>query len=159
MKKCFTSIFHSAKQTKTRFTTFFYKSIVMNWAKCSSDPIDVGSIYGQYLWYNKFIEVAGNPVYWQDFVRAGLCYIGQLYDNHEIKSWIQIKQEFRLADTLQFKFIQMVNAIPRSWKQKLAEDLPIPDLESVKHVQGLLLCTRLIPAENLNSKQIYDIML
>ena len=131
----------------------------MNWAKCSSDPIDVGSIYGQYLWYNKFIEVAGNPVYWQDFVRAGLCYIGQLYDNHEIKSWIQIKQEFRLADTLQFKFIQMVNAIPRSWKQKLAEDLPIPDLESVKHVQGLLLCTRLIPAENLNSKQIYDIML
>jgi hypothetical protein len=55
--------------------------------------------------------------------------------------------------------MQVVNAIPQAWKQKLAEDLPTPDLESAKHMQGLLLCTRLIPAENLNSKQIYDIML
>jgi hypothetical protein len=55
--------------------------------------------------------------------------------------------------------MQLVNAIPAAWKEKIGEDQPIPDLEAAKHTQGILLCTRLIPTENLNSKQIYDIIL
>jgi len=52
--------------------------------------------------------------------------------------------------------MQLVNAIPPSWKRLIREDFP-PDL--APHVQGVLLCTRLIPTENLNSKQLYDILL
>ena len=49
--------------------------------------------------------------------------------------------------------------MPAMWKEKIGEDQPIPDLESAKHSQGILLCTRPIPIENLNSKQIYNIIL
>ena len=71
---------------------------------------------------------------------------------------MQIRRDFDLNNNLHFKYMQLVNAIPASWKQKIGEE-PMPALESYKHHQGMLLCTRLIPLENLNSKQIYDIVL
>jgi hypothetical protein len=52
--------------------------------------------------------------------------------------------------------MQLVHAIPNAWKQLIRDDFP-PDL--APHAQGVLLCTRLIPTENLNSKQLYDIWL
>ena len=79
-------------------------------------------------------------------------------ENRTLKSWNHIKREFMLNNNLQFKYMQLVNAIPATWKLKICEDQPIPDLELAKHTQGILLCTRLIPIENLNSKQIYDII-
>ena len=137
----------------------FYRNIVVNWAKCSSEPIDVRNILGQYLWNNKFITIAGRSIFWKEFKRANINHLGQMCENHALKSWTQLKREFMLNDNLHFKYIQLVNSIPALWKQKIAEDLPIPDLDTAKHSQGILLCTRLIPIENLNSKQIYDIIL
>ena len=134
----------------------FYKNILFTWGNCSSDPIDIRNILGQFLWYNKFIKNDGKSFYWKDFANAGLLHFAQMCENHEIKSWIQIKQEYDLNDTLHFKYMQLVNAIPNPWKQLIREVFP-PDL--VPHVQGVLLCTRQVPVENLNSKQIYDIIL
>jgi hypothetical protein len=134
----------------------FYKNIVLNWAKCSSDPIDVRNILGQYLWNNKFITIAGRPIFWKEFHRANLNHLGQMCENKTLKSWNQIKREFTLNGNLQFKYMQLVNSIPAAWKLKIGEDQP---MDLAYHSQGLLLCTRLIPTENLNSKQIYDIIL
>ena len=108
----------------------FYKNIVLNWAKCSSEPIDVRNILGQYLWNNKFITIAGRPIFWKEFHRA--------------KSWNQIKREFTLNGKLQFKYMQLVNSIPATWKHKIGEGQP---MDLAYHSQGLLLCTRLIPTE------------
>ena len=127
----------------------FYKNIVLNWAKCSSDPIDVRNILGQYLWNNKFITIAGRPIFWKEFHRANLNHLGQMCENKTLKSWNQIKREFTLNGNLQFKYMQLVNSIPAAWKLKIGEDQP---MDLAYHSQGLLLCTRLIPTENLNSK-------
>ena len=137
----------------------FYRNIVLNWEKCSSEPIDVRNILGQYLWNNKFITIAGRPIFWKEFARANLNHFGQMCENRTLKSWNQVKRDFMLNDNLHFNYMQLVNSIPAIWKQKISEDQPIPDLELAKHSQGILLCTRLIPIENLNSKQIYDIIL
>ena len=137
----------------------FYKNIVSNWAKCSSEPIDVRNILGQYLWNNKHITIAGRPFFWKDFASANVNHIGQLCENGAFKSWNQIKRDFVLNDGLHFKYMQLVNSIPFTWKEKIIEAHPSPAMESYKHQQGILLCTRLIPLENLNSKQIYDIIL
>ena len=41
----------------------------------------------------------------------------------------------------------------------IAEVLPIPDLEEAKHMQGLLLCSRMVPMDKLTSKTLSDMRL
>ena len=50
-----------------------------------------------------------------------------------------------------------MNAIPAAWKNKIAENLPVPTLDEAKHSQGLLLCTRLIQTDKLTSRQLSNI--
>ena len=59
----------------------FYKNIVLNWGKFSSDPIDVRNILGQHIWYNKFICNAARTLYWKEFADAGLLNFGQMCEN------------------------------------------------------------------------------
>ena len=144
--------------TKMALLPQFYRNIVTNWEKCSTAPIDVRNMLGQHVWNNKYITIGGKPIFWKSFVNAGINHIEQLFENKTLKSWLLIKREFNLNNNLHFKYMQLLNAIPASWKHEIGEDLS-PPIESCKHQQGLLLCTRLIPLEKLNSKQIYDIVL
>ena len=54
--------------------------------------------------------------------------------------------------------MQLVNAIPLAWKEKICNEHAFISINPYKHSQGILLCTRLVPLEGLNSKQIYDIL-
>ena len=148
---------HFSSDKSLRLMPSFYKSIIANWANYSSEPIDVRNIYGQYLWFNSYIRVAGHTVLWKAFADAGLSYLGQLCADHVFKSWNQIRLEFHLHPSLHFKYIQLTNAIPTAWKNKIAENLSIPVLDDAKHSQGLLLCTRLIKTDKLTSRQLSDI--
>ena len=136
----------------------FYKDILAKWSKCSSEPIDVRNMLGQYLWYNKHITIAGKPIFWKAFARAGLTHVGHLCENGKFLIWNQLKQKFGLSDTLQFKYIQLVNAIPLVWKEKIRNEHSLILNNPYMHSQGILLCTRLVPLVGLNSKQIYDIV-
>ena len=40
-------------------------------------------------------------------------------ENGEIKSWNDLKNEFKLKQRLNFKWMQFVNAIPSNWKKRL----------------------------------------
>ena len=40
-------------------------------------------------------------------------------ENGEIKSWNDLKNEFKLKQQLNFKWMQFVNAIPSNWKSNL----------------------------------------
>jgi len=113
---------------------------------------------GQYLWYNKHITIAGKPIFWKAFARSGLTHVGHLCQNGKFLIWNQLKQKFGLSDTLQFKYIQLVNAIPLVWKEKIRNEHSFISINPYMHSQGILLCTRLVPLEGLNSKQIYDIV-
>jgi hypothetical protein len=119
----------------------------------------VRNILGQYLWHNTYIRIAGHTVLWENFADAGLSHLGQLCADHGLKTWNQVGLEFQLNQNLQFKFLQLLNAIPILWKNMIAEVLPIPDLEEAKHTQGLLHCTRMVPTEKLTSKTLSDILL
>ena len=148
---------HFSSEKRLPLMPIFYKSIIANWANYSSEPIDVRNIYGQFLWYNSYIRVAGHTVLWKAFLDAGLTHLGQLCADHVFKTWNQVRQEFQLHPNLQFKFFQLMNAIPVAWKNKIAENLPVPNLDEAMHSQGLLLCTRLLQTDKLTSRQLSDI--
>ena len=60
-------------------------------------------------------------------------------ENGKIKSWIDLKNEFKLEQQLNFKWMQYVNAIPSNWKntlkniQILTQILILLDHHLVKH--------------------------
>ena len=49
-------------------------------------------------------------------------FIGQLFDEKKLKPWNELKAEFSLANIYHFKYMQLCNAIPSSWKTSLLID-------------------------------------
>ena len=49
-------------------------------------------------------------------------FIGQLFDEKKLKPWNELKEEFSLANTEHFKYMQLCNAYPSSWKTSLLKD-------------------------------------
>ena len=49
-------------------------------------------------------------------------FIGQLFDEKKLKPWNELKEQFCLTNTDHFKYMQLCNAIPSSWKTSLLKD-------------------------------------
>ena len=134
----------------------FYKNIMEKWSTCSSIPIDNRNILEQNLWHNQLIIISNKTIFHKEFHSKGIMSVHQLFSNGIMKKWHDFKTEFRLDDGLHFKYIQLIDAIPREWKIKLRNGEIYEDLQPA---QGVLSCTRLIPLEKLISKEIYSILL
>ena len=145
--------------TQTSMLPKFYKNIITKWASCSTDPIDIGNVLGQRLWQNSFITISNKPVFIKKFCDANLCFVYQLFENGRVKSWNQIKDEFGLEQRLHFKYVQLIDSLPTSWKKQINENQLLVADASVQHCQGILHCTRLLPLERLTSKEIYTILI
>ena len=53
--------------------------------------------------------------------------------------------------------MQLIDSIPRRWKQIIYENND--QINNINTNLGILQCTRIIPLENLTSKQIYTILI
>ena len=90
------------------------------------------------------------------FEQADLKYVFQILNRDgSFKSWNQAKQEFGLIDALYFKYTQLKDSIPQTWLDLIRGQA----VQNVPSFPGILQCTRLIPLENLSSKQIYVILI
>ena len=107
---------------------------------------------GQYLWHNELIKVANQPFIMQTFFETKLCFVNQLYNGNQIKTWNEIKAEFGFDDRFHFQYMQLIDAIPTIWKRNLSETEVFASFSQISHVQGLLHCTRLVPIDKLVSK-------
>ena len=78
-------------------------------------------------------------------------------ENGEIKSWDDIKNEFKLEQGLYFKWMQLVNAIPSNWKNKLRlSDTNSQNLILLDH--HLVKSNSLFSIEKLESGELYWII-
>ena len=56
-------------------------------------------IASECLWYNENIKIDGETIYYQSpFSENGLNYVGQLFENNHVKTWLQIKHESSLQE-------------------------------------------------------------
>ena len=74
------------------------------------------------LWYNRFIAIDNKRVFFPQWSKSKLNFIGQLFDEKELKPWNELKEKFSLANNDHFKYMQLWNAIPSSWKTSLLKD-------------------------------------
>ena len=86
-------------------------------------------------------------------------FVGQLFQNNrQIKRWDELKTEFDLTENEKFLFVQIIHALPISWKEILCNynesinDRVIQDHHLIKKYQ-------ILPLNKLNSATLYEIII
>ena len=113
----------------------FYKEIFINWSNYFVSNSEVPScIQSNFLWYNKHILVDNKPVYLSSFSDKNVNFINTLLDClGNFKSWNVLKTEFKLADSLYFSWMQLINAIPLNWKTIIKHNCSSANLLLLNH--------------------------
>ena len=120
-------VFHSnlsINETKLKKFPNYYRQILSKWMKhFSSHPILPSMIASECLLYNENIKIDGKNIYYQSpFSENGLNYVGQLFENNHVKTWLQIKHEFSSKEKHMFAFFQIIHALPKQWKEVLTNN-------------------------------------
>ena len=72
------------------------------------------------------------------------------------KSWNALKTEFKLADSLYFSWMQLINAIPLNWKTIIKHNCSSANLSLLNHY--LIKKNNLISLDKLHSREVYNIL-
>ena len=136
----------------------FYRSIFINWKTFFySSPDSPSCILSEFLWFNKHINIENKYVFFQNFSEKNINFVYSIVsDNGSIKNWVTMQQEFHLENKDYFRYMQLVYAIPISWKKKIKNN-----------IIDFLLCTdhhitrksRMLCLEKLISKELYVLMI
>ena len=102
----------------------YFQEVIQTWSKNLSCTAKIPSaILSQFLWFNSQILIDNNTVHFRYFSEKGINYIKQLFDsNGNVKPWLNLEQEYNLRKNYQFKWIQLLHAIPNAWKECLSSD-------------------------------------
>ena len=127
--------------------------MIETWNILEQNPDTPDLILRQSVWFNRFIKIGNKPI--KNFIEKNI-FISDLFNvNGQIKPWNTFKNDFQLPTSHYFKWMQLINAIPHSWKQKLLENNTTPSSYNIEHRQHTTQLTRLIPIEKLTAKQCY----
>ena len=114
-------------------------------------------IISNFLWFNKHILIKKKSFFFRYFSDKGLNFVYQLFNNNgSVKSWSSIKGEFNFNNILNFKWQQLIYAIPSLWKKIIkgtdnAGNLLLPNHHLIKK-------KTFIGIEKLNPRQLYPLL-
>ena len=96
------------------------------------------------LWFNKYILIEKKSIFFRDFSDKSLNFVYQLFDNNgSVKSWSSIKEEFDFNNISNFKWQQLIYAIPPFWKKiketDNADNLLLPNHHLIEKTHYLVL--------------------
>ena len=112
----------------------FYHQIAKSWSSFSQNPITPASTKMQLIWFNKFIKINNKPV--KKLFNTQL-FVGDLFQENKLMFWQCFKQKFDLANKDFFKWRQIINAIPREWKNLIEADNATIDPPNCQHLLHL----------------------
>ena len=112
----------------------------------------------KFLCFNRNIKVDNQPIFFKHFSEKGVNLVSHIMkENGEIRSWNDLKTEFKLEQQLYFKWVQLVNAIPSNWKNNLKHtDTYLQNLILLDHHLGKSNC--LFSIEKLELREFYCII-
>ena len=151
--------FHSDLQIDSKYVKTFpkyFKEVINAWSRnLACKPNIPSAILSQFLWFNNFICIDNSFIHFRCFSDKGISFISDLFDsNGHLKPWNDIRLEYNLDEKYKFKWIRLIHATPKSWKESLAFDngnsnnLFIQDHHLLKKHQISCL-------PKLNSKELY----
>ena len=118
-------MFHSNLKVNKNLTKSFpkyYREIIINtWG--SKFLCQKLTILSQFLWFNSQIQIGNKSVFFSSFSERNINFVGQLLKTvGTVKPWKQLQEEYGLANKLKFKWIQIINSLPKPWIEQIFID-------------------------------------
>ena len=115
-------------------------------------PNILSAIPSQVVWFNTHIKIDNKSLCNNSLPNQGINHLGQLFDKNGIKKvWLDIKPQFILSNKQHYFWIQLINAIPKSWKEELRRSNHILDALSV-YDHHLIRKNQIYSLDKCNSK-------
>ena len=112
----------------------------------------------EFIWFNSNIKVDSKPVHFYFFSDKNLSFIGQLFnENGNIKALEDIKIEFYLKDTQKIYWLQIIDALPKSWKHAIFKNKGNTQIVVIFD-HNIVRKTQVYSPNKLASKQLYLIL-
>ena len=137
----------------------FYRNLLSYWCENFSHyPDSKREISSEYIWYNKYIRIAGKPVFFRALEERGIKHLSDLFfENGSHIPWSTLKDLHSIPSTQYFTWMQVLDAIPDDWKILLKEngEHTTKDLISSASNHKLWINNSLGDVNKLTSKEIY----
>ena len=92
------------------------------------EPNIPSTLTSQVTWFNKHIKIGNKFLCHNSLANKGINHVGQLFkENGMTKAWLDIKAQLNLSNKEHYFWIQLINAIPKSWKEELRRSNRISD--------------------------------
>ena len=113
------------------------------------------TITSQVIWLNKHIKIDNKSLCNNSLANPGINHVEQLLNEYGMaKAWLDIKTQFNLSNKQHYFWIQLINAIPKSRKEKLCRSNCISDALSV-YDHHLIKKNQIYSLEKCKSKELY----
>ena len=101
-----------------------YQDIFIKWINSyTAKPTLLSMILFGFICFNSSIKVESKPVHFSYFYDKNLNFISQMLNyNGNIKQWKDIKIKFHLKDTPKMYWLQITEALPKTWKYIIFKD-------------------------------------
>ena len=83
----------------------------------------VEKVHTEPIWNNKNITYKGNPIYYQQWAKAGINHTQDMWSNGNILTFEEIEDRIGAHAGLMLQYNVVYNAVPRLWKTELNRDL------------------------------------
>ena len=152
-------LFHSNLDVNPKQINHFpqyYQEIFRKWSSnLLLSPNIPSTITSQVIWFNKHIKIDNKSLYNNSLANKGINHVGKLFkENGMTKAWLDIKTEFNLSNKEHYFWIQLINAIPKSWKEELRRSNRISDALSVFD-HHLIKSNQIYSLNKCNNKELY----
>ena len=113
------------------------------------------TITSQVIWFNKHIKIDNKSLCNNSLANQGINHARQLFNEKDMtKAWLDIKTQFNLSNKQHYFWIQLINAIPKSWKEELRRSNHISDALSV-YDHHMIKKNQIYSLDKCNSKELY----
>ena len=122
-----------------------------------TDPVTPATIQNQVLWNNSKILIGHKPI----SKCFNVDFVGDLYDpSGNLLSWRTFSEIHACPQTLAFKYIQIIHAIPQAWKNIISSNKQdFCASNGTLRDQHFLYMSRVISMDRLSSKLLYTYFL
>ena len=104
----------------------FYVELLTHWAdfaKVDSSHRNPYVYLGESLWFNSFIQISNQSVFYEIFSMRGINILKDLYNNDgKLLSFNELTEK-GIPRKMYFRWIQLIEAIPSQWKSTIKDHL------------------------------------
>ena len=99
------------------FPQYYQEILRKGSSNLSVSPNIPSTINLQVIWFNKHIKIDNKSLCNNSLANQGINHVGRFFNgNGMAKAWSDIKTLFNLSNKQHYFWIQLINAIPKSWK-------------------------------------------